>query len=74
MFVRLNIQSDALTDSVRTCIDDEIVIYIQKVKVNQHVILTQQIKKFYLYLYLFFRLIFRIFGISSKICCRIFFV
>ena len=30
MFVGLNIQSDALTDSVRTCIDDEIVIYIQK--------------------------------------------
>ena len=38
MFVGLNIQSDALTYSVRTCIDDEIVIYIQKVKDNQHVI------------------------------------
>jgi|LakMenEpi03Aug12_release.lakeMendotaPanAssembly.Ray.scaffolds.fasta_scaffold3488754_1 hypothetical protein len=38
MFVGLNIQSDALTDSVRTCIDDEIVIYLQKVKENQHVI------------------------------------
>jgi hypothetical protein len=38
MFVGLNIQSDALTDSLRTCIDDEIVIYLQKVKENQHVI------------------------------------
>ena len=38
MFVGLNIQSDASTDSVRTCIDDEIVIYLQKVKENQHVI------------------------------------
>ncbi len=38
MFVGLNIQSDALTDSVTTCIEDEIVIYLQKVKENQHVI------------------------------------
>ena len=38
MFVGLNIQSDALTVSLRTCIDDEIVIYLQKVKENQHVI------------------------------------
>jgi hypothetical protein len=38
MFVGLNIQSDALTDSVRTCIDDEIVIYLRKEKEKQNVI------------------------------------